>query len=112
MNIEKCPFKIGQHVKFTPPHKGFHDLYLLSEKTGLSPRMIYEIENILPGGELVLNTGMPTHWKLFKNGELEFKLGKIDDSWDEEKRRQLARKKNFEDAGLASKRYGPSSRGK
>lgn len=105
MNKKECPFKVGQHVKFDPPYKGFQDLYLASEETGLSPRMIYKIEDITSEGELIFGEGNPASWKLFKNGELDFKLGKIDDSWAEEKRQQLARKKNFYKANAASKRF-------
>ena len=93
----KCPFKIGQHVKFDPPYKGFHDLNLWHKRTGLSTRMIYEIENILPNGKLVCNEGVPTEWNVFKNAELDYKLGRIDDSWAEERSRLLLKQKKFFD---------------
>ena len=91
----KCPFKIGQHVKFDPPYKGFHDLNLWFERTGLSPRIIYEIKNIQLTGELVCNEGLPTEWNVFKNAELDYKLGRIDNSWAEERARYLSKQKNF-----------------
>jgi len=97
MTSVKCPFKIGQHVKFDPPSKGFHDLNLWFERTGLHPRMIYEIMDILPSGELICNDGQPTEWNVFKNAELDYKLGRIDSSWVEERERQLSRQNNFEE---------------
>jgi hypothetical protein len=91
-----CPFRVGQYVKFYPPYKVFQDLFLISEETGLSPRMIYKIIKILDDGSLVFKEGGPAHWGLFKNGELDHKLGKVDLSWEEEKKREEESKRNFE----------------
>ena len=99
----KPVLEVGRYVKYMPRHRSFGDLSLAAEFSGLSPRMIYKIEQVLDDSVLVVNGGQ-AHVSDFVDGELEFKLGKIDNSWVSEKERSDSRKANFEGVSVVSKK--------
>lgn len=98
------PFQIGQYVKYMPRHRSEGELYEIAEGSGLWPRKIYSVTAI-DGDYLVFSCGGKAHYANFKNGELDHKLGKQDESWREQKARMDARKENFEASHAVSKRW-------
>jgi hypothetical protein len=98
------PFQIGQYVKYMPRHRSEGELYVIAESAGLWPRKIYSVTAI-DGEYLVFSCGGKDHYTNFKNGELDHKLGKQDESWIEQKARMDASKENFEASHAVSKRW-------
>ena len=87
-------FKVGQHVKYMPPYRTESELLQAAELSGLEPRKIYRVKKI-DHEILHIEGGGKDHISSFKSGELEAKLGKVDDSWQEQKKRLIDRHANF-----------------
>ena len=77
-----------------PPHRTDGELLEYANGTGLNPRKLYEVFEI-DGDFVVLENGKKDHYSSFKNGELDYKLGKDDDSWHQQKVRLEERHENF-----------------
>lgn len=90
----KNPFFSGQHVKYMPRHRTDGELLEYANATGLNPRKLYEVSEI-DGDLVVFKNGKKDHYSNFKNGNLDYKLGKDDDSWIQQKARLEERHKNF-----------------
>jgi len=88
------PFKVGQHVRYMPPHRTDGELYEYAEVSGLKPRKLYVVESV-DGERLTLCGGKSEHFSSFKNGDLDYRLGKDDDTWDTQKKRLDDRHDNF-----------------
>ncbi|WP_185232302.1 hypothetical protein [Teredinibacter franksiae] len=80
-------FKIGKHVKYMPPYKDMHDLAACAEESGLAPRKIYEIASMTDEGLVNVVGGGSAPISHFVAGELAYKLGKQDNSWNENGRK-------------------------
>ncbi|MCZ0867260.1 hypothetical protein O0V09_18845 [Dasania sp. GY-19] len=87
-------FKIGQHVKYMPPYRTVGELLEAAEHDGLEPRKLYVVSAI-NHDDLVFESGAKVHYTSFKNGELEYKQGKQDNTWQEQKQRLNERHENF-----------------
>lgn len=88
------PFSIGQYVKYMPQHRTDGELLEYADRSGLNPRKLYKVFAI--EGDLVkFEDGKKDHYLNFKNGHLDHKLGKDDDSWLQQKARLEERHENF-----------------
>lgn len=87
-------FSSGQHVKYMPPHRTDAELLQAADLSGLDPRKLYRVEKV-DGETVYIEGGGKDHISSFKNGELEFKQGKVDNSWQEQKQRLIERHANF-----------------
>ncbi len=77
-----------------PHHRTDGELLEYANSTGLNPRKLYEVFEI-DGDLVVFKNGKKDHYSNFKNGDLDYKLGKDDDSWVQQKARLEERHKNF-----------------
>lgn len=65
-DTEKCPFKIGDRVKFTPSDRT-RGLYQNIESHGLIPGNIYKIVKIKDGTYLYFSEGGGWPWNEFES---------------------------------------------
>jgi hypothetical protein len=77
-----------------PLHRTDGELLEYANGTGLNPRKLYEVFEI-DGDFVVFEDGKKAHYSSFKNGEIDYKLGKDDDSWHQQKARLEERHENF-----------------
>jgi hypothetical protein len=90
----KNPFIIGQHVRYMPSHRTDGELREYADCSGLSPRKLYSVTNI-EGDFLIVEDDRRDHFCNFQNGDLDYRLGRYDNSWEEQKRRIDEKHDNF-----------------
>lgn len=77
-----------------PSYQTDSELLTAAELSGLEPRKLYRVLKV-DRSHIYIEGGGKDSISSFKNGELEHKLGKVDNSWADQRKRLLESHANF-----------------